>query len=176
MTYDSVNCPAHYAEGRRFEVIEVIEDWAQFAPNVKQGIALGAALKYLGRLYTKNDGITSNPELNLRKAQWYLDRLMGHLIDDAPELPVDPGDLDLGENLPWDVEDPYDHPDTRLFGLKNRGALKDDARLQKRLGLVGGISDGDLTDEDWADIYDREFFVDVDEPPNGGFGSIDIRL
>ena len=54
----------------------MIEDWAQFAPNVKQGI-LGAALKYLGRLYTKNDGVTSSPELNLRKAQWYLDRLMG---------------------------------------------------------------------------------------------------
>lgn len=84
MTYDNIDRPAHYAAGRRFEVIEVIEDWTQFAPSVKQGIALGAALKYLGRLYTKNDGVTSSPELNLRKAQWYLDRLMQHMIDDAP--------------------------------------------------------------------------------------------
>jgi hypothetical protein len=174
MTYDSVNCPAHYAEGRKFEVIEVIEDWAQFAPNVKQGIALGAALKYLGRLYTKDDGITSTPELNLRKAQWYLDRLMGHMMDDGP-IPFDPGDLDLGDSMPWDKDDPYDHPDTRRFGLKNMGALANDSRL-RHLGLVGGISDGDLTDEDWAAIYDMEFHVDVDDPEADGSVSIDIRL
>ena len=109
MTYDKIDRPAHYAAGRRFEVIEVIEDWAQFAPNVKQGLALGSALKYLGRLWTKNDGITSSPELNLRKAQWYLDRLMGHMIDDAPEPDGDGegfGEImdafDLGDDLPWD--------------------------------------------------------------------------
>ena len=168
MVFDPIERPAHYAQGRRFEVIEVIEDWAQFAPNVKQGIALGAALKYLGRLYTKNDGVTSSPELNLRKAQWYLDRLMQHMIDDAPEHPVDPGDLDYGDSLPWDVEDPYQHPDTLHFGASEEAL--------RRIGLVGGISDGDLSDDDWAQMYDMEFHVDVDDPPAGGSGSIDIRF
>lgn len=145
---DAIN-PAHYTAGRRFEVIEVLEDWAQFAPNVKQGIALAQALKYLGRMYSKGD-----PAENLQKAQWFLDRLGQHLVDDFQGKPAD---LDLGDDLPWDpTDDPYWHPDTALFGLKNEGALKN-------LGLIGGISDGDLSDEDWAAFYDSGFTVDVGE-------------
>lgn len=152
MTYDPINRPAHYAAGRRFEVIEVIEDWAQFAPDVKQGIALGAALKYLGRLWTKNDGITSSAEMNLRKAQWYLDRLMQHMIDAAPEHPMDPGDLDYGDDLPWDVsDDPYEHPDT--------------ARFKRTVGLEGGISDEDFDYAELTYYTDDVFTIDVDIEP-----------
>lgn len=118
---DAIN-PAHYRAGRRFEVIEVLEDWAQFAPNVKQGIALAQALKYLGRLYCKGE-----PEENLRKAQWYLDRLGQHLIDDAPEIPFDP----------------YEHPDT--------------VRFERSVGLEGGISDEDIRDlRDYTFTFDVE--------------------
>ena len=149
MTYDPINRPAHYAAGRRFEVIEVIEDWSQFAPDVKQGIALGAALKYLGRLWTKNDGITSSAEMNLRKAQWYLDRLMQHMIDAAPEHPVDPGDLDYGDDMPWD----------RIYSMSSAA---------KTVGLEGGIGDEDPTDakafyEEVLGYTDFEFHVDVDK-------------
>ena len=143
MSYDNVQRPAHYIEGRRFEVIDVIEDFCQFAPEVKQGIALGNALKYLSRIWTKGD----DPTEHVAKAIWYLERLQGQLLEE----------LDLGDDLPWDAnDDPYWHPDTALFGLKNEGALKN-------LGLIGGISDGDLSDEDWAAFYDSGFTVDVGE-------------
>lgn len=92
MTYDNVNRPAHYAKGRRFEVIEVIEDWAQFAPTVKQGITYAQVLKYLGRLWGKGD-----PMENLSKALWYLERLEQHLIDheEPAEGPAPGGNIDL---------------------------------------------------------------------------------
>lgn len=97
--YDDISRPAHYAAGRRFEVIEVLEDWAQFAPNVKQGLAYAQALKYLGRMWSKD-----TPSKNLSKAIWYLERLEQHLLDDdhrlqAPEQPLaapqSTGNIDL---------------------------------------------------------------------------------
>lgn len=87
--FDPVNRPAHYAAGRRFEVIEIIEDWAQFAPDVKQGVCYASALKYLGRLWSKTDGPNDKPEVHLRKAIWYLQRLEQHMTHQRPEEGVD---------------------------------------------------------------------------------------
>ena len=145
--FDNINRPAHYAKGRRFEVIEVLEDWAQFAPNIKQGIALAQALKYLGRLWTKNDGITATPESNLRKAQWYLDRLNQHMIDDDPD-----SGLDL---------DPFDHPD--VMGPQFEHTFR------RNIGLEGGISDED--DAGPRDVYPGSVYDDVLE-----FRDVDLSV
>ena len=71
---DQVNSPAHYSEGRRFEVIEILEDWSERAPNVIQGALLWQVLKYLGRLFDKDD-----PLQDAQKARWYLDRLISKM-------------------------------------------------------------------------------------------------
>ena len=60
--FSEVEHPKHYAEGRKFEPIDVIEDW-------NLGFNLGNAVKYISRAGRKDDVIT-----DLEKAQWYLDR------------------------------------------------------------------------------------------------------
>lgn len=60
--YDSVNRPSHYTEGRKYEPINVIEDW-------KLDFCLGNALKYISRAGRKQDEIE-----DLKKAQWYIER------------------------------------------------------------------------------------------------------
>jgi hypothetical protein len=59
---ETVDHPAHYNQGQ-IEVIAVIEDW-------KLGFHEGNALKYLAR-YKHKGGIE-----DLKKARWYLDRLI----------------------------------------------------------------------------------------------------
>lgn len=58
---DKVNHPTHYNMGR-FEVIDVIEDWAL-------GFNLGNAIKYIGRCEHKDGKLQ-----DLQKAAWYLNR------------------------------------------------------------------------------------------------------
>lgn len=65
--YDSVNRPSHYTEGRRYEPINVIEDW-------KLDFCLGNALKYISRAGRKQDEIE-----DLKKAQWYIERKIKQL-------------------------------------------------------------------------------------------------
>lgn len=60
--YDPINQPSHYRHGS-IECINVIEDW-------KLGYHEGNALKYLCRWKHKN-GVE-----DLKKARWYLDRLI----------------------------------------------------------------------------------------------------
>lgn len=61
---DDVNHPPHYAEGRRYEPIVVIEAWGL-------GFNLGNALKYISRAGRKDP---ARIEEDLRKAVWYIDR------------------------------------------------------------------------------------------------------
>ena len=61
MTHDPVNRPSHYAEGRQYEPISVIEDW-------QLGYHLGNALKYISRAGRKSDRLE-----DLKKARFYLD-------------------------------------------------------------------------------------------------------
>jgi hypothetical protein len=83
VSFDEVNSPAHYAgDGRQFEVIDVLEDWASRAPDPVQACLLFSALKYLGRLYDKGEPIT-----NARKSVWYLSRLIQKLED--AEIPFE---------------------------------------------------------------------------------------
>lgn len=59
---DVVNHPRHYAEGRKYEPIDVIEDW-------ELGFNLGNVVKYIARAGRKGDIIQ-----DLEKAEFYLKR------------------------------------------------------------------------------------------------------
>jgi len=58
-----VDHPAHYNQGQ-YEVIDVIEDW-------KLGFHAGNVIKYVSRYAHKG-----TPLRDLKKAQWYLERLI----------------------------------------------------------------------------------------------------
>ena len=70
---DMVNSPAHYTRGKQ-EVIDIIEEAIQDAPDVKAGMLQAQALKYMLRLWLKG-----NAPQDSETAQWYLDRLIKHL-------------------------------------------------------------------------------------------------
>jgi hypothetical protein len=134
MTFDPVDRPAHYNDGRRFEVIDVLEDWASRAPDPVLGGLLWQSCKYLGRLFDKAD-----PLEDAKKARWYLSRLISKLeaAEEAAEAleaehtapegvtsgitSVDPAlFLDtaafvykgpaVAATLSYPVQDPYDDP------------------------------------------------------------------
>ena len=75
-TTDSVNSPAHYTRGRA-EAIEVIEDAIQDAPSPVEGMLQANSLKYLLRLWLKDNSVQ-----DARKARWYLNRLIETLEKD----------------------------------------------------------------------------------------------
>lgn len=70
---DAVNSPVHYTRGK-VEAIEIIEDAIQDAENPVVGMLQAQALKYLLRLWLKD-----NPAQDAEKAQWYLNRLVDNL-------------------------------------------------------------------------------------------------
>ena len=70
---DRVNSPSHYTKGK-VEAIEIIEDAIEEAPSVPAGMLQAQVLKYLLRLWLKD-----NPAEDARKAQWYLNRLVDSL-------------------------------------------------------------------------------------------------
>ena len=70
---DPVNSPSHYTRGSK-EAIEIIEEAIQDAPDVKSGMLQAQVLKYLLRMWLKD-----NPKQDAKKAQWYLTRLVDSL-------------------------------------------------------------------------------------------------
>jgi len=72
---DRVNHPSHYTRGRQ-EAIDIIEDAIQDAPTPAQGLLQAQALKYLLRIWNKD-----NPAEDAKKARWYLDRLITKFIE-----------------------------------------------------------------------------------------------
>lgn len=62
--HDPINNPSHYAAGRKYETIEVIEDW-------DLSYRLGNSVKYISRAGRKDPAKTVE---DLKKARWYLDR------------------------------------------------------------------------------------------------------
>ena len=70
---DPVHSPAHYNRGS-VEAIQVIEDVVAGAPEPVVGYLVGQALKYLLRVWYKDD-----PRQDLQKAAWYLDRAIAKL-------------------------------------------------------------------------------------------------
>ncbi len=69
---DRVNSPSHYTSGKR-EVIDIIEDAVKDAPSSIYGMLQGQVLKYMLRVWLKDD-----PAEDMKKAQWYLTRLIEH--------------------------------------------------------------------------------------------------
>ena len=69
---DRVNSPSHYTSGKT-EVIDVIEDAVKDAPSAIYGLLQGQVLKYMLRVWLKD-----NPAEDMKKARWYLDRLIEH--------------------------------------------------------------------------------------------------
>jgi len=70
---DRVNHPSHYTQGSQ-EAIVTIEEAIADAPSVKAGMLQGQVLKYLLRLWYKD-----NPIEDAKKARWYLNRLIDSL-------------------------------------------------------------------------------------------------
>ena len=70
---DRVDHPSHYTSGSQ-EAIVTIEEAVQDAPQVKLGFLQGQVLKYLLRLWLKD-----NPVEDAKKARWYLNRLIDSL-------------------------------------------------------------------------------------------------
>ena len=70
---DEVNSPAHYTRGSQ-EAIDIIEEAIQDAPSVKLGMLQAQTLKYLLRLWLKQ-----NSKQDAEKARWYLNRLIDSL-------------------------------------------------------------------------------------------------
>tara|TARA_Y100000401_G_scaffold115271_1_gene118674 strand:+ start:4855 stop:5196 length:342 start_codon:yes stop_codon:yes gene_type:complete len=70
---DMVDSPAHYTVGSQ-EAIVTIEEAIASAPSVVAGMLQGQALKYLLRLWHKQ-----NATQDARKALWYLKRLIEKL-------------------------------------------------------------------------------------------------
>lgn len=68
-TSSAVNHPNHYAAGRKYEPIDVIEDW-------ELGFSLGNVVKYISRAGRKNDALE-----DLKKAQFYLNYAIEHYTD-----------------------------------------------------------------------------------------------
>ena len=100
MTHDPINNPSHYAEGRKFEPIEVIEDW-------KLNYRMGNVLKYVSRAGRKQDAIE-----DLKKAVWYLQREIEVLEGARPESQYTPNYDEVYEffmsNVPYDATDSVD--------------------------------------------------------------------
>lgn len=67
---DPVDHPLHYTGGRRFEPIDVIEDW-------ELPMHLGNAVKYISRAGRKDPGKTKE---DLQKAIWYLERYVRKVL------------------------------------------------------------------------------------------------
>lgn len=70
-TKKNIDHPAHYAQGRKYEPIDVIEDW-------ELGFSLGNAVKYISRAgrkqdYAEQDQLIKTIE-DLKKSAWYLNR------------------------------------------------------------------------------------------------------
>ena len=70
---DPVNSPSHYTQGTQ-EAIDIIEEAIDAAPSVQAGMLQAQVLKYLLRLWHKD-----NPRQDAEKARWYLSRLIDSL-------------------------------------------------------------------------------------------------
>ena len=92
MSYDAIN-PSHYKGDRKFEPIEVIEDWAL-------GYHLGNALKYISRNGRKPN---EDPREGLSKAIWYLERLQDKYAEEVRDQDQDEQEFQALGDIPNSV-------------------------------------------------------------------------
>ena len=72
---DMVNSPAHYTRGTQ-EVIDIIEEIIQDAPDPITGSLQWQVLKYILRMWLKGNALR-----DAKKGRWYLNRLISKLED-----------------------------------------------------------------------------------------------
>jgi hypothetical protein len=132
MSHDPINSPSHYTEGRKYETIDVIEDW-------QLSYRLGNCVKYVSRAGRKDPAKTIE---DLKKARWYLDREIATLE---------------GEQVPYQVtyEDVLeDYAACAAEGYELKLDLEDDHNLwDPTLGPVEPIATK-------PDVLDRKTLVD----------------
>jgi hypothetical protein len=69
--HDTINHPSHYTAGRKYEPIDVIEDW-------QLPMHLGNAVKYISRAGRKGDA-----REDIEKAVWYLRRYLDKVLPEG---------------------------------------------------------------------------------------------
>lgn len=71
---DDINSPEHYNAGSPLETINILKHWLNEHPFYTpfQGYVLGNVIKYISRAGKK----TTDPTRDLKKARWYLSRLI----------------------------------------------------------------------------------------------------
>lgn len=82
MQDNKVNHPSHYAEGRKYEPINVIDDWGL-------DFSLGNAVKYISRAGRKTDSdqdLVDKTIEDLEKSIWYIKHKIDKLrnIEEIP--------------------------------------------------------------------------------------------
>lgn len=97
MEKETVNHPSHYQSKSGLEAIDVIEAFCDGLNGI-EAFCTGNALKYLCRWKSKN-GIE-----DLKKAQWYINRLIEHVEKPnekkSPVVTLTPNDILIdGESL-----------------------------------------------------------------------------
>lgn len=139
MTHDPINSPSHYAEGRKYEPIDVIADW-------ELNYRLGNACKYISRAGRKNCAVE-----DLKKAVFYLNREIESL--EAAKSPYAVTYEDVLEDYAACASDGYDF----RLALDDQYALWDDS-----LGPAEPPQVDYLGDAEWdaassvAEQYKRE--------------------
>ena len=165
MTHDPINSPSHYAEGRQFEPIDVIEDW-------ELNFRLANTVKYISRAGRKKDILE-----DLRKARWYLDREIQHLevgqsririYELAHELGLSNREvLEACDSLDINVKAHSSSlcaaAASKIRGfLSNRGVQYDDVltyygqTVDEKEAWPPSSVNTEVTDEDWADFWDPQ--------------------
>lgn len=93
-SFDIVDRPSHYTEGRKFEPIDVIQDW-------ELSFLLGNVVKYISRAGRKGD----DKELqDLKKARFYLQRQIDQL--EESDIPFSFGFEEYADDI-WNAEREY---------------------------------------------------------------------
>jgi len=167
MTHDAINSPSHYAEGRQFEPIAVIEDW-------ELNYRLGNAVKYISRAGRKLDAIE-----DLRKAVWYLQREIdtlegaqspystsyedvltyyGQTVDEKEAWP-EPERLriyELARELGVTNEVVFDALDELGIEVKNHASSLKDGQVEEVRAFLCKEVPFEATDEDWEDFWSED--------------------
>ena len=90
VSHDMVNHPSHYQSKSGLEAIDVIEAFTSDMKGI-EAFCTGNALKYLCR-WKKKNGIE-----DLKKAQWYLNRLIEYIENPnkskEPDIVLTPNDI-----------------------------------------------------------------------------------
>lgn len=138
---DKINHPQHYIAGRKYEPIDVIEDWGL-------GFHLGNAVKYLSRAGRKEDALE-----DLKKAAWYIDREIERIR--PPKATYAELKADYEEVVDYlaaeadDWEFPHGLDDVVYYNAAEAGATKPDVDDQP-------LNHWEAEDSDWAAFWDSD--------------------